>query len=1053
MVEIAKFNGPLIPFAIGPVPMAVQWVIPIYVGYYTGSTGYTGIRTDYHARFDLDMGLKLTPGSTEVWKTATLAATDNDVVAMELARSTAYFGFYLQPCVFTGVSYIGQLSTCAALIAVGEASANSQIISMNAYARIVGTLWGDFGLYLPGLGQVINYGTTWGPHTIFDQSDLIYSREIDIGTGVCSETCHGYTCDYWLDQRYSCAELESTCDCSGCPRCAGECNYHDECPTGEYCNSIHICFPCEGCQLYSDAVDGVCPGKCHCSNHSDCPAETFCNKNHDCWACDECGLAKLNEWSSIDDTCPCDGHQGCEETCHGHSCDYWTNYECSELEDTFGCDCSGCARCYENSGCSNNYHCPEGHYCDRWKNCRECEFCDTYDDAITGSCPSKCDAQRCVNSCVNETCDSWTGHTCTELETDFGCNCDGCDWCTEGCPETCHGHTCDYWLSANKEYTCNILEENFGCDCWGCATCPEVVGSACSTHTDCAEGTEYCDLEGQCWRCAFCDALADGIDGTCGESCNASSTVVCGAHSECGSEEFCHSNGACTTCVDCTTTNAFDGSCSTCGDCTTHDDCSSDEYCDIFYDCFECSSCSTFLDAIDGVCPAKCTTSGCTTHDHCSSSEYCDSYESCYDCGGCALFNDAIDGACPLKCSFGCTNHDECPSDEYCDAYGNCYGCVACASLNDAIDGSCPLKCENSGCANHDDCSSDEYCDYYGSCYDCTHCSSLQDAIDGLCPAKCTTGCTNHTDCDSSSYCDVYGDCYYCSTCQFYLDAIDGSCPSKCANIGCASTCLGFNCDYWTGHTCTELETVYSCDCTNCPRCATSRRLDSSEEEEEDNDVVLAIGGLWTGSQQVGGPHCHYPHGTVANMTLLLSGYHDDTLVFDSVLMLAAYETDGAASFAALYEHTFGAKYAVFVEFGTSILQRITTNTTDVVDAIVGVYPEPQLQGSLEQDRISFVDHSACFHLDLRGGQIPVKGISMASDGDEDQNPSSKGLPFRTAIIIAALAFIILSFALFLAYHYKKALRAPLDGVELTAIVNEVSASETTKLPAEKVLV
>jgi len=189
MVEIAKFNGPTVSFVIGPVPMAVQWVIPVYVGYYTGASGHVDMRTDFYARFDLDMGLKLLPNDVRVWKTATLAATENDVVAMELVRATAYLGFYLQPCVYTGVSYVGQLSTCAAIVAVGEASATSTTISLNAYARIVGVLWGTFGLYLPGLGQVINYGTTYGPHEIFDQRDLIYSREIDIGSGLCSDTC------------------------------------------------------------------------------------------------------------------------------------------------------------------------------------------------------------------------------------------------------------------------------------------------------------------------------------------------------------------------------------------------------------------------------------------------------------------------------------------------------------------------------------------------------------------------------------------------------------------------------------------------------------------------------------------------------------------------------------------------------------------------------------------------------------------------------------------------------------------------------------------------
>ena len=34
----------------------------------------------------------------------------------------------------------------------------------------------------------------------------------------------------------------------------------------------------------------------------------------------------------------------CEDTCYSQTCDYWAyyGYTCTTLEDTYGCDCSGC---------------------------------------------------------------------------------------------------------------------------------------------------------------------------------------------------------------------------------------------------------------------------------------------------------------------------------------------------------------------------------------------------------------------------------------------------------------------------------------------------------------------------------------------------------------------------------------------------------------------------------------------------------------------------------------------------------------------------------------
>jgi hypothetical protein len=81
----------------------------------------------------------------------------------------------------------------------------------------------------------------------------------------------------------------------------------------------------------------------------------------------------------------------CPATCDGQNCDYWVE-TCSELENTYGCDCTGC----------------------------DCDSTEEPTPQPTTSCY--------YATCFSHTCDYWVNYsyTCSYLETQ-GCDCTGCD--------------------------------------------------------------------------------------------------------------------------------------------------------------------------------------------------------------------------------------------------------------------------------------------------------------------------------------------------------------------------------------------------------------------------------------------------------------------------------------------------------------------------------------------------------------------------------------------------------------------------------------------------
>ena len=56
-----------------------------------------------------------------------------------------------------------------------------------------------------------------------------------------------------------------------------------------------------------------------------------------------------NDYGDCDDF---GGGGDCDDTCYDYSCDYWVEdgYTCDELENDYGCDCSGCDECDDSGG-------------------------------------------------------------------------------------------------------------------------------------------------------------------------------------------------------------------------------------------------------------------------------------------------------------------------------------------------------------------------------------------------------------------------------------------------------------------------------------------------------------------------------------------------------------------------------------------------------------------------------------------------------------------------------------------------------------------------------
>ena len=67
------------------------------------------------------------------------------------------------------------------------------------------------------------------------------------------------------------------------------------------------------------------------------------------------------------------------------------------------------------------------------------------------------------------------------------------------CEDTCHGHSCDYWVSTIEKQTCATLESDEHCDCTAC-TCEKTYScsNACSKTFPTCSCAATCEDDGNC---------------------------------------------------------------------------------------------------------------------------------------------------------------------------------------------------------------------------------------------------------------------------------------------------------------------------------------------------------------------------------------------------------------------------------------------------------------------------------------------------------------------------------------------------------------------------
>ena len=224
----------------------------------------------------------------------------------------------------------------------------------------------------------------------------------------------------------------------------------------------------------------------------------------------------------------------CVTTCYDHSCDYWIavnpTYTCDFIELNFGCDCADCE-------CASTTNPPT-----------------TAPSATPRPSTSPVPTPPiCLATCFGHSCEYWldetSAYTCGIMESNFGCDCAGCDCCIDtdngatdlygdGCQDyaavpgwcgkydsdsfssddmccgcgagstgaapspstclaTCYGHSCEYWLGENSTHTCGIMESGyFGCDCTGCDCCIDTDHGATDPFGDGCE--DYAANPGWC---------------------------------------------------------------------------------------------------------------------------------------------------------------------------------------------------------------------------------------------------------------------------------------------------------------------------------------------------------------------------------------------------------------------------------------------------------------------------------------------------------------------------------------------------------------------------
>ena len=339
----------------------------------------------------------------------------------------------------------------------------------------------------------------------------------DDGDCLCPATCHGRTCNEWLelDPFIDCHTLQARydCDCGGCSLCQerGCTNKKLDCDylIDNWVENGENIGPRIGCGYLQLQGISDCNG-CACLSQA-LPHPLF---------------ADIVEKSS------------CKPTCKGKTCNYWVSVgqTCADLRDKYKCDCSGCSRCpqkpvkvrCEANGCLQGncesmstemtlFNSQGGPWtCEKMVSINGCDctgystvgdLCKCVAESATGNCPRSCAIGSSILTCDEIIDDApklfLNSHrqTCGSLENEYGCDCSGCQCArASACPDSCHGFSCDVWLHYNAGdgrdkglATCKDLETEHGCDCSGCICDSDVVPKTarCEKSRDCEVGY-YC---------------------------------------------------------------------------------------------------------------------------------------------------------------------------------------------------------------------------------------------------------------------------------------------------------------------------------------------------------------------------------------------------------------------------------------------------------------------------------------------------------------------------------------------------------------------------------
>jgi len=198
---------------------------------------------------------------------------------------------------------------------------------------------------------------------------------------------------------------------------------------------------------------------------------------------------------------------------------------------------------YAGGGCVSHDSCDELNYCDTFNNCYTCTMCSTYNDAVDGTCPSKCEDSSSVSSSS----------------------------------------------SSQEEYFYDYSDANM---------------YGCSSHESC-DLLNYCDTAANCYPCEYCDYYMDAFDGVCPDKCSSDAVVGMDSSSSSTSSDWSDSSDSYYSSSS-SSSSWWSSSSVSDGSCNAHADCSGWNYCDYWNNCYTCELCEYYQDAIDGACPAKC---------------------------------------------------------------------------------------------------------------------------------------------------------------------------------------------------------------------------------------------------------------------------------------------------------------------------------------------------------------------------------------------------------------------------------------------------------------